>query len=152
MRTRNYHIMFIFPLALMFAVLTGSSLSAQIPEGITGSFSKGNSRELSRYFNDNIELVVLNNENVYSKSQAELIIRNFFSENKPIGFELLHTVGPQASRFAIGNLKTENGDYRVSFLLKLKDSLPLIHLLRIERVEGAMLTNDKNGSNRMPLL
>ncbi len=113
-------------------VLTGASLSREIPEGITESFKKGNSRELARHFNNNIELVVLDNEDVYSKSQAELILRNFFLANKPVKFELLHQGGKETSRYAIGNLETENGDFRIYFLLKLRDGTPLIHLLRVE--------------------
>jgi hypothetical protein len=115
-------------------VLTGLSISRDVPGGIAESFKKGNARELARHFNDNIELVVLNNEDVYSKSQAELILRDFFSANNPVDFKLLHQGGKE-TRFAICNLVTKNGDFRVYFLLKQKDGVHLIHLLRIEKVE-----------------
>jgi hypothetical protein len=147
MQINNYNLMFI-PLAFFCISLAGTSVSREIPEGITDSFSKGNSRALSRHFNDNIELVVLTNEDVYSKSQAEIILRNFFSENKPVKFDLLHSGGKEASRYAIGNLKTEKGDFRIYFLLKLKDSVSLIHLLRIERVDNTMLEPDAECSTR----
>ncbi len=115
--------------------LAGASVSREIPEGITESFNKGNSRDLARFFNNNIELVILDNEDIYSKSQAELILREFFSSNTPVKFKLLHKGGKESSRYAIGNLETKKGDFRIYFLLKLKDGVPLIHLLRIERVE-----------------
>ena len=116
--------------------ITGASLSIEIPEGIAKALSEGNSRELARHFNNNIELVVLNNEDVYSKSQAELILRDFFSANPPVKFELLHRGGKESSRYAIGNLETKNGDFRIYFLLKLREGTPLIHLFRIERTDS----------------
>ena len=129
--------MVLLTFAFFCVVLTGASLSREIPEGIAESFRKGNSRELARHFNNNIELVVLDNEDVYSKSQAEIILRNFFLANKPVKFELLHQGGKESSRYAIGNLETENGDFRIYFLLKLRGGIPLIHLLRVEVEEDS---------------
>ncbi|MFO7922676.1 MAG: DUF4783 domain-containing protein [Bacteroidales bacterium] len=116
--------------------LTGATVSLDIPRGIAESLNKGNSRDLARHFNINIELVILDNEDVYSKSQAELILRNFFSVNKPVKFEVLHQGGKESSRYAIGNLETNKGNFRIYFLLKRSNGDSLIHLLRIEPVEG----------------
>ncbi len=124
--------MVLLTFAFFCFALTGASLSREIPEGITESFKKGDSRELARHFNKNIELVLLGNEDVYSKSQAELILRNFFLENKPVKFDLLHHGGKKSSRYAIGNLQTENGDFRIYFLLRVIEDTPLIQLLRVE--------------------
>ncbi len=134
MHTRRRFLMF-SALAFVSVILAGTTMSREIPEGIVKSLASGNSRELSRHFNETIELVVLSSEDVYSKSQAELILRSFFSENRPVKFELLHTGGKELSRYAIGNMKTEKGEFRVYFLIKHRDSVPLIHLLRIEPVQ-----------------
>ncbi len=120
--------------AFFCVALTGATSADDIPEGIIESFNKGNSRELARHFNNNVELVVLDNEDIYSKSQAELILRNFFSVNTPVKFELLHHGGKE-SKFGIGNLETKNGIFMVYFLLKPRDGVQMINLLRIERVE-----------------
>jgi hypothetical protein len=135
MQTHQRFLVF-FGLTLTCLILAGAtSTSREIPEGIVRSLATGNSRELSRHFNENIEMVVLTSADVYSKSQAELILRRFFSEYKPVKFELLHTGGKESSRFAIGNLHTDKGDFRIYFLIKQRDAVPLIHLLRIEPVE-----------------
>jgi hypothetical protein len=130
----NHRFLVVFSLTLCL-ILAGASTSREIPDGIVKSLATGNSRELSRHFNENIEMVVLTSADVYSKSQAELILRRFFSEYKPVKFELLHTGGKENSRFAIGNLHTDKGDFRIYFLIKQRDAVPLIHLLRIEPVE-----------------
>jgi hypothetical protein len=140
MQIHNQVLLF-FPTAVLLFALSVTSVSREIPAGITDSFKKGDSRSLARHFNDNIELVILANEDVYSKSQAELILRNFFSENRPTGFDLLHSGGKE-TRFAIGNLRTVKGDFRIYFLLKQKGSESLIHLLRIEKMEDALLNID----------
>ncbi len=130
-----------FPLTITWLILavflTGASITRELPEGIAEAFSKGHSRNLARHFNNNIELVVPDHEDVYSKSQAELILRGFFSEHKPVKFEYLHKGGKEASRYGIGSLETEKGDFRIYFLLKVADGTPLIHLLRIERAEDS---------------
>ncbi len=124
--------------------LAGASFIQEIPKEIPESFNKGNSRELARHFNNNIELFVLGNEDVYSKSQAEIILRDFFAANTPVKFELLHKGGKESSLYAIGNLETIHGNFRIYFLLKLKDEAYLIHLLRIEIVEDASFFQDQD--------
>ncbi len=129
----NVKLVFIYSFFLL--ILTGGASSREIPAVIAESFNKGDSRELARHFNNTIELVILDNEDVYSRSQAELIIRDFFSGNKPVKFKILHQGGKESSRYAIGNLETQSGEFRVYFLLKLIEGVPLIHLLRIEKAE-----------------
>ena len=54
----------------MFLIISALMSSAQISDDIITCFKTGNSAKLSSFFNDNIELVVLENENVLSKSHA----------------------------------------------------------------------------------
>lgn len=104
-----------------------------IPEAISLAFKAGNSKELAKFFNSNVELVILENEDVYSKTQAEMILRDFFDKHSPKNFVILHNGGKNGSKYAIGDLKTAEGDFRVYFLLKKKDNDYLIHQLRIEK-------------------
>ena len=114
------------------------SLSAQtekIPEGIVLSFRAGNAAELSKFFHNNVELIILENEDVYSRSQAEQIIRKFFSEHKPEAFKIIFEGGKENSRYAIGSLTTPRKSFRVYILMKKQEGSPLIHQLRIEEEE-----------------
>ncbi|MCF6356631.1 MAG: DUF4783 domain-containing protein [Draconibacterium sp.] len=107
--------------------------SAQIPDEIILSLQTGNAKVLSDYFNDNVELVVLDNDNVYSKSQAKQIVSNFFSNFTPESFSVIHQGGKEDSKYVIGNLKTNNGSFRIYFLLKSNNGKDYIHQLRIEK-------------------
>ena len=107
--------------------------SAQIPDEIVLSLQTGNAKVLSDYFNDNVELVVLDNDNVYSKAQAKQIVNNFFNSFTPESFNVIHQGGKEGSKYVIGNLKTNNGNFRIYFLLKNSNGKDYIHQLRIEK-------------------
>lgn len=120
-------------LAVLAVVFTTMLSTAQIPDDLVLSFKTGNASTLSNYFNQNIELFVLDQDDVYSRAQAQQIVSNFFSQNKATGFSIIHQSGKEDSKFAIGKLTTTKGVYRVSFFVKNEDGKPVIHQLRIEK-------------------
>lgn len=124
---------FIFFTALFMMAVAGQKASAQIPDEIIQSLKTGNEKTLSEYFNQNIELVVLDEDNVCSKAQAQQIVGNFFSNNTPEGFTIIHQGGKEGAQFVIGNLITSKGNYRIYFLLKKNEGKEYIHQLRIEK-------------------
>lgn len=113
-------------------VITMAS-SAQVPEKVITSLKTGNATTLSNYFNEKIELVVLDKDNVYSKDQATQILAAFFRSNVPQRFSIIRQGGKENARYAIGNLTTKTGIFRVYFLLNKKDGKAYIHRLKIEK-------------------
>lgn len=108
----------------------------KIPNDINMAFKTGNAKLLAGYFNQNVELVVLDNDNVYSKAQAQQIVNTFFSHFQPLesnAFSIIHSSGKGDAKSVISKLKTEKGDFRVYFLLKTNGSKEYIHQLRIEK-------------------
>lgn len=110
---------------------------SEIPSQITTALNSGDAALLSQYFNNSIELTLFDKENIYSKTQAEMILRDFFSKNKPTQFKVVHQGGKENSKYAIGNLVCGTISYRVTFLIKTENNNAFIHQLRIEneRVE-----------------
>lgn len=122
--------LFLMSILLLFTVLS----QAQSQKDIILSIKKGNSKVLSSYFNQNIELAVLGNNNIYSKPQAHQIISKFFSTNIPENFIVLPDGMKKGARNIIGTLKTKNETFRVYILLKKgDDEKDYIHLLKIEK-------------------
>ncbi|MGQ7870543.1 DUF4783 domain-containing protein [Sunxiuqinia sp. sy24] len=117
---------------LAFFLIAITSM-AQVPDEVILSLKTGDASTLSNYFNENIELVVLDKDNVYSKEQAKQIVASFFSSNSPQRFAIIHQGGKEGARYAIGNLTTTKGVFRVYFLLKEKGQKDYIHQLRIEK-------------------
>ncbi|MFA6085632.1 DUF4783 domain-containing protein [Mucilaginibacter sp.] len=94
---------------------------------------QGNVHELAKYFAANVDMAVLDNTNVYSKTQSELILERFFKENKPLSVKIFHRVSSNANyNFAVLILNTDKGKYRVSFTLKEVAKQMVIIDLRIE--------------------
>jgi hypothetical protein len=109
---------------------------AKIPEGIAIAIKAGNASELSKYMNSTIELLLLDKEDFYKKNVAETILKDFFAEYQAKDFTIRHQGAKNDAQYAIGNLKTEKGDFRVYFLLKKVDQELLIHQIRIESDNG----------------
>jgi hypothetical protein len=108
----------------------------QIPGGISIAIKAGNAAELSKYLNATVELLLLDKEDFYKKNVAETILRDFFNEYQTKDFTIRHQGAKNDAQYAIGNLKTEKGDFRVYFLLKKIDQELLIHQIRIEPDNG----------------
>lgn len=122
-------------LLLLFVIssFVFSQNQGEIPNGISLALKTGNSKELVKYLNDNVEMVILDEEGIYSKTQAEMILKDFFSKNQPKSFSLLHQGGKTDAKYGIGNLVTAGDSFRVYFLLKKKNGNTLIHQFRIEK-------------------
>ena len=116
----------------LFFGFSHTIIAQDLPEGISAAFKTGNAKELSKYFNTNVDLTLLEKQDIYSKSQAELILKDFFSKNQPSGFTVLHQGGKEGSKYVIGNLVTSKGTYRISLLLKNQNNTQVIQQLRIE--------------------
>jgi hypothetical protein len=109
-----------------------ASEAGDIPQAVIEALKTGNTAELSKFFNTSIELAIPGQEDIYSSQQAELIVKNFFAKHVPTNFVVLHKGGKEGSQYAIGNLSTSTGNYRVTLLFKLRENKPFIHQLRFE--------------------
>jgi hypothetical protein len=110
----------------------GLGLNAQIPDDIIAGIRSGNAAKLSKYFNQNVELLVLDYECSCSKPQAQQVVNDFFGKYPPAKFTIIHQGGKGDSNYAIGSLETQNGKFRVYFLIKTINQVSFIHQLRIE--------------------
>jgi len=121
---------------VIFLAITSLAATVQeqtkIPGGISIAIKAGNAAELSKYMNSTIELLLLDKEDFYKKNVAETILKDFFAEYQTKEFTIRHQGAKNDAQYAIGNLKTEKGDFRVYFLLKKVDQELLIHQIRIE--------------------
>jgi hypothetical protein len=121
------------------AVISLSAVSQEqttIPGGIFIAIKAGNAAELSKYMNSTVELQLLDKEDFYKKNVAETILKDFFITCPTKDFIVSHQGAKNDTQYAIGNLKTEKGDFRVYILLKKVGQELLIHLIRIESENG----------------
>ncbi|MGQ8338148.1 DUF4783 domain-containing protein [Sunxiuqinia sp. A32] len=118
---------------IIISVLLYLSSFSQIPDDVVLSLQTGDAAALAKFFNKNIELVVIDKDDVYSKAQAQQIVSEFFQNHQAERFNIIHEGGKEGARYGIGNLSTNKGVFRVSFLLKSEGGKSYIHQLRIEK-------------------
>ena len=102
-------------------------------EDIVTAIKNGDATEVSKYFDNTIEITLLEKSNSYSKSQAEVVLRDFFSTNGIKDFEVLHKGDNAGSQFCIGTLHTRNGIFRTTIFLKQKGDKQVLQELRFEK-------------------
>ena len=120
----------------MFVMLWLSTMpmfsSGQIPGEIFTGLKSGNARLVASYFNENIELVIIDKEMVCSQAQGEQILKDFFTRYKPTDFKITHQ-GSDDSSYAIGKMQTSNGNFRVYYLMRVKGGKYQIVQLKIDK-------------------
>jgi len=102
-------------------------------EKINKALNIGNTETIAKYFSASVDLSVLDKEGIYSSTQTQNILKDFFVKHKPAKFVMLHYSGKGDSRYYIGTLTTNTGDYRVFYVLKNSVKYPQITQFRIEK-------------------
>lgn len=117
-------------------VLLSSFEQTSTIDAVIGALRSGNSGQLSGYFDDTVELTLPDKSDSYSKAQAQLIVKDFFSNNGVQGFDLKHKGGDtQGAHFCIGTLKTSGGNYRTNVFMKLKSGKEVVKEIRFQSIE-----------------
>jgi hypothetical protein len=102
---------------------------------VIGALRSGNANELSRYFDDNVEVTLPVKSDSYSKAQAQLILKDFFANNDVRGFELKHKGDSPGGHYCIGTLQTKSGNFRAHIFMKSKGDKELVKELRFQPIE-----------------
>ena len=102
-------------------------------DDITGAIRVGNAGELSQYLDSRVDISLPDKSDTYSKIQAEMIIRDFFSTHGVENFLIKHRgTNGGGSEFCVGVLQTRNGDYRTTLFVKQKGDRQLLQELRFQ--------------------
>jgi hypothetical protein len=102
---------------------------------ITTAIRSGNVDQLSVFLDYRVDISLPDKSDTYSKSQAEIIIRDFFTRNGVRNFQVKQKGVTEGSEFCIGTLQTQNGDYRTSLFLKQKGDKQFLQELRFQLVQ-----------------
>ena len=121
-------------LAVSVLLLSSLALQSNIDE-VIGALRSGNSAELSKYFDENVELTLPDKSDSYSKAQAQLIVKDFFGNNGVKGFDLKHKGDSPGGHFCIGTLQTNAGNFRTNVFMKTKDGKEVVKEIRFQSIE-----------------
>lgn len=122
---RTFTLLFLSATFFSFAVLVGI-------DDVIAAIKSGNATQISKYFDNTVDITLPEKSNTYSKSQAEVILRDFFSNNTVKGFQLLHKGNNGGSEYCIGKLSTSNATYRTTIFMKQKGDKQFLQEIRFE--------------------
>lgn len=124
----------IFIKMLLLGFFMFSNVSGDIIEEISSSFQSGNTKEISEHFASTINFSILNDSNVYSKVQAEIILNRFLTAHEPRSAKIIHRLNNSTSyKHAVIELATNKGDFRISYSIRVDNEQAQIVELRIEK-------------------
>ena len=126
----------IIPFIYLLALVTGFPAAAQDTEigNVRMAIKTGSSKELAKYFGDNVEIHFDGERSNYSKSQAEFVLRDFFKKYPPVDFQYVHQGNSgEGLKYAIGKYMISNGSYRIWLLFKKNGNLYYVDTIDFTR-------------------
>lgn len=121
---------------ILSALIITISLSAfNITNGLTDvveALKVGNANSVSKYFDNTVEISLSGKSNNYSKSQGEIILKDFFTNNTVKSFTVIHQGAAGDSEFCIGTLVTQRGNFRTTLNLKQKGDKKVLQEIKFE--------------------
>ncbi len=113
------------------ALLSSFTLFSNLDD-VVNAMKTGNTTEIIKYFDNTIEITMPDKSNSYSKSQAELVLKDFFTTNAVKTFEIIHKGQNGGSQYCIGTLITKGGSFRTTIYMKQKGDRQLLQEIRFE--------------------
>lgn len=110
-----------------------SSFILQSVSEVIDAIKSGSASQVSKFFDNTVEITFPGKSNSYSKSQAELVLHDFFTSNQIKNFRVLHKSDNSGSQYCIGNLNTSTGVFRTTIYMKQKGDKLVIQELRFEK-------------------
>lgn len=120
-----------FTLALLSIAFCSFSFYSGIDD-VVNAIKSGNAAEMAKYFDNTVEIGMPDKSNSYSKSQAEMVLKDFFTNNGVKGFDVIHKGENAGSQYCIGNLVTRAATYRTTIYMKQKSDKQVLQEIRFE--------------------
>ena len=119
----------ILPLALILTLL---SFRFTIDE-VVSAIQLGDASRMSRYFDNMVGITLRDRSHTYSPSQAEMILRDFFSNSGVKSFKVVHRGTSNDAEYCVGSLTTRSGEYRTTIFMRIRGEKKFLQELRFEQ-------------------
>jgi len=102
-------------------------------DGIVQAFKSANVDEVSKYFDDYIDLKLLDKDEIKNmgRNQANIILKSFFTENSIKGFEKISEREIGTTMYMTGKLQNGVKGFNITIMLKQKGGKHVIMTIRI---------------------
>ena len=103
---------------------------------VLNGLSEGDADILAAHAEDYLELALLEQPRRYTRSQALYVLREFFREYAPAGFELDRSMTQGEEWWLTGRYTVRDGDHVLRFYLRFGGSYPAYRLMAIQVIRS----------------
>ena len=100
-------------LLLLTSILLSSFASIDTLEmdDVLVALKSGNASQLSKYFDTRVDIGLPDKSDNYSRTQAEMVMKDFFGNNVVRNFDLKYKSEKGGTNYCVGTLQTKTGNY-----------------------------------------
>jgi hypothetical protein len=102
---------------------------------VVTAIRSGNVNQLSPFFDSRVDISLPDKSDTYSKTQAEMVIGDFFNNNVVENFKITQQGESGGVIFCAGILQTRSGNYRTTLFFKHKGDKHFLQEIRFQAIE-----------------
>ncbi len=104
-------------------------------EDMVNAIKSNRVSDMTKYFDNFVPVTINNNQTIYSRNQAEVVLRDFFDKNTPRDFNTQYNGSPDnTSKFLIGYFDATNcSKFNVYILIRLKDGNYIVQDFKLNK-------------------
>lgn len=126
--------LFVFILAFFTSSWVFGQNQTDIIQQVRETIKAGSAKELSKFLNQTVDVMIDEQLQSYSKAQAEFVLRDFFKNHPAAEFSIIHQGSSKGGQpFAIGLYKSGDETYRVFMKIKASNKQQLVHEIRFSK-------------------
>ena len=124
-------------LLLLCTVLFSSFINADTLEidDVLTALKSGNASQLSKFFDSRVDIGLPDKSDNYSRTQGEMIIKDFFGSNGVRNFDVKYKSEKGGTNYCIGTLLTRNGNYRTTLIMKQKGDKQYLQDINFQKTD-----------------
>jgi len=104
-------------------------------DDVVAAIKAGDASGLAKYFDERVDISLPDKSDTYSKTQAEMIMRDFFTNKGVVSFEVKHKGEQGGAQFCVGELKTKQGSFRTHLFMLQRGDRQLLQEIRFQAVQ-----------------
>lgn len=117
------------------AIILVSYRSFDNMDVVVTAIRSGNVTQLSPFFDVRVDITLPDKSDTYSKTQAEMVIGDFFNTNVVQNFKITQQGESGGTVYCAGILQTRSGNYRTTLFFRQKGDKHFLQEIRFQNVE-----------------
>jgi len=102
---------------------------------VVTAIRSGNVTQLSPFFDVRVDITLPDKSDTYSKTQAEMVIGDFFNTNVVQNFKITQQGESGGTVYCAGILQTRSGNYRTTLFFRQKGDKHFLQEIRFQNVD-----------------